>query len=57
VLDTGGRTGVDTTGTAGLVFGATVAMAVVIVVVVVVEPACRPDTVSTTRIRMQALGP
>jgi hypothetical protein len=55
----GGRTGVDTTGAGGLGFGVPAAMAfvVVVVVVVVVEPACIPDTVSTTRIRMHAFGP
>jgi hypothetical protein len=53
----GGRTTVDTTGAGGLGFGVPAAMAVVVVVVVVVEPAWVPDTVSTTRIRMQAFGP
>lgn len=58
VVAAGGRVGVDTTGAGGLGFGVPAAMAfVVVVVVVVVEPACIPDTVSTTRIRMHAFGP
>jgi hypothetical protein len=57
VVAAGGRTAGDTAGTGGLGFGVPVAKAVVVVVVVVVAPACVPDTVSTTRIRMQAFGP
>lgn len=53
----GGRTGADTIGAGGLAFAAPAAMAADVVVVVVVEPACVPDTVSTTRIRIQAFGP
>jgi hypothetical protein len=53
----GGRTAADTAGAGGLGFGVPVVKAVVVVVVVVVAPACVPDTVSTTRIRMQAFGP
>jgi hypothetical protein len=57
VVAAGGRTGADTIGAGGLAFAAPEAMAADVVVVVVVEPACVPDTVSTTRIRIQAFGP
>jgi hypothetical protein len=57
VMAAGGRTGVDTAGTGGLGFGVPVVKEVAVVVVDVAEPACVPDTVSTTRISMQAFGP